>query len=169
VDPNAILPQVYWHRLHAAREAHDLKTEQEFLDKLLALPPDDSDASIEVYRTLIEQGKADQAKAYFEKAYNASWAKLSLMRSDAEELNNIAWLCASCGQRIPDALKYSAEAVARQPEVFAFIDTAAAANAAAKNFTEAARLEKRALSMRPADDFMRQLYDKYEKEAAAHK
>jgi hypothetical protein len=166
VDANATLPEAYWHRLRAARDAHDEKTEQEYLGKLMALPAEDSDASIEVYRTLMSQGKTDQAKKYFETAYDASQKKLELMADDAEELNNIAWLCASCGQRVPEALKYAADAVARQPEVFAFIDTAAAANAAAGNFTEAARLEKRALAMRPADEFMRQQFEKYQKAAA---
>jgi hypothetical protein len=136
---------------------------------LMALPAEDSDASIEVYRTLIAQGKGDQAKAYFEKAYDASQKKLVLMANDAEELNNVAWLCACCGQRVPEALKYSAAAVARDPEVFAFIDTAAAANAAAGNFAEAARLEKHALAMHPADEFMRQQFEKYQKVAASGK
>lgn len=165
VDPNAALAEADWHRLHVARESHDEKGQQEYLAKLMAMPADDSDASIEVYRTLISQGKTDEARAYFIKAYAASQAKLAQSHDDPEELNNLAWLCACCNQHLPEALKLSAQAVARAPDEFAFIDTAAAANAAAGNFAQAAKLEKRALALRPADDFMRHLVEKYEQES----
>src|SRR5207248_9971351 len=108
-------------------------------------------------------GAADEAKAYFETAYRAQKAPLCLRLTAAEALNNLAWLCARCGERADEAVALAGRAMALEPENYAYIDTAASAQFAAGNAPEAARLERRALIMRPCDPFMLRQLETFER------
>jgi tetratricopeptide (TPR) repeat protein len=154
--------QADWHRLHAARASNDLASADKYLAMLVDQPSADSDAATEVVDYLRHKGQTSQADAYFDRAYEAKRAQMQAYNSNAESMNEVAWLCACCDERIPEALRLAMRAVALAPENYAYLDTAASAQFAAGNIEQAIRLEKRALAMRPNDPFMRRQVNRFE-------
>lgn len=155
VNLDGLRSQVAWHRLHAARQAGDKQTAEKLLGDLSDLTTPDSDVAIEVVTDLKSLGRTDEAKAYFDKAYRLQSAPLKAQFKGAEVLNNLAWLCARCGEHANEAVSLAERAMALEPEHYMYLDTAASAQFAAGNPAEAVRLEQRAVNMRPADAFMR--------------
>jgi predicted Zn-dependent protease len=73
-------------------------------------------------------------------------------------MNNLAWLCARCDQKLDEALDLSKQAVAAQPDNAAYIDTLAEVHFRRGDAAEAARLESQALRFKPDDEFMQRQY-----------
>ena len=92
-------------------------------------------------------------------------SKLEVRLEAAKSLNNLAWLCARCGERLDEAVSMSERAMALEPASYENIDTAASAYFAAGDFARAVQLEKRALNMRPCDPFMQRQLARFEKGA----
>jgi tetratricopeptide (TPR) repeat protein len=163
IDPGELELQAISNHLQAARKAGKTPVAQQMLARFINQPAPDSDTAIAVVRDLRASGRKEDADAYFTKSYEIQNAKLSERGDAAKALNNLAWLCSQCGERATEALELSDRAVAMEPENYAYIDTAASAYFAAGNAAEAARLERRALIVRPNDSFMRRQLEKFEK------
>ncbi len=80
----------------------------------------------------------------------------------AEYSNNLAWLCARCGEHLDEAIKLADQALTIEPDNYGYIDTAASAYFAAGHADKAVKLEKRALIMRPNDPFMHRQLQRFE-------
>ena len=154
LEPTVIKNEITWHRLHAARDAHDAVTTEKLLSQLLEIPTPNTSVAIEVVDTLKSQGRRHEALAYFQKAYQLQNDRLAMRLKMANNLNEFAWVCARCGERADEAVKMAQRAIAIEPENYAYIDTAASAYFASGDVGRAIEFEKRALTMRPADQFM---------------
>ena len=89
-------------------------------------------------------------------------AKEQRSSSVAVAMNDLAWFCARTGEHADEAIALADRALGLEPENYAYIDTAASAHFAAGDAAEAARLEKRALLMRPSDVFMQRQLQRFE-------
>jgi len=154
-DPRLPLSStIHRHRLRLAQRAKDDKSAKKELEAILAEPQADPDASIDAIAMLREQGRDDEASRQFERAYSVQKARLAAEPVSAQEMNNLAWLCARCREHVPEAIEMSARATRLAPESHGYWDTAAEAQFAAGNCAEAARFESRALGLKPNDPFM---------------
>jgi tetratricopeptide (TPR) repeat protein len=149
-----LVAQVHWREFRAARTAGDEATMNQKVEALVALSPSESSIALDLVPYLKERGRADDAKAVFNKAYETANAKLAVDPLNPEQLNEVAWLCARCDERIEDAVKMAMRAVSLAPESYAILDTAAEANFRAGNAKKAVELETRALELKPNDKFM---------------
>ena len=98
-------------------------------------------------------GDVAVAKKDYPAAESRYQAVLKLKPAHALALNNIAWLMLE--QKRPGALPFAERAVAAQPNMPALLDTLALAYAADQQLPKAIELQKRTLTMRPEDPFMR--------------
>jgi tetratricopeptide (TPR) repeat protein len=78
-------------------------------------------------------------------------------------VNNLAWLCARCDERLDEALELSSRAIEEMPQNFAYLDTAAEANFRKGNPAKAVELEEFALTFRPKDTFMIEQLERFRK------
>jgi tetratricopeptide (TPR) repeat protein len=143
-------------RVRAARAARDDRLAGQRRDELLkaagGIP--DADAVIEATSYLRGLGRTDEAQKLFERAFVIQEAAAG-DPDTASNLNNLAWLCARCDQRTPDAATMSRRAVAAAPENAGFWDTAAEAAFKIGDAETAIKFEQRAMSLEPNDRFMK--------------
>jgi tetratricopeptide (TPR) repeat protein len=146
--------EVHWHYLRAAKAKNDRAEIDKRLNALIGLMSDDEQIALDVIPTLNELGRTEDANRFFIKPYAALRVALDENPKDTERMNALAWLCAKSGQRLEEALGIVEEALRTQPENYAYLDTAAELNFALGRAEEAVKLEKRALSIKPGDEFM---------------
>jgi tetratricopeptide (TPR) repeat protein len=151
---NDLVAQVHWREFRAARAAKDEKTMNQKVEALITLSPSESSIALDLVPYLKEHGKTDDARAMFNKAFEAAHAKLAVDPMNPEQMNEVAWLCARCDERLDDAVRLATRAVTLAPESYAILDTAAEANFRAGNAKKAVELETRALELKPNDKFM---------------
>ena len=149
-----IRAQIDWHNLCAAQANHDQAQVTRRLDDLVLLKPTDPDLVIEVVPLLRQQGRLADAALLFDGAFTDVKTRLDADPTNPLLLNDAAWLCARCDQRLNDALAWATKAVAATPDDAAILDTLAEVNFHLGRFAEAARLESQAIHLDPQDQFM---------------
>jgi tetratricopeptide (TPR) repeat protein len=157
-----LLAEVHWRYYRAAKQSGDDKEAKKRLDELAKLSPTDASIILRVTSDLKEAGRGDLAKQWFDAAYADARTKLDADRNNVELMNNLAWLCARCGEKIDEAVALSQRAMVIEPENAAYLDTAAEAQFRAGHADEAVRLETRALTLRPGDVFMRAQLERFQ-------
>ncbi len=161
-SPPDLLAEVHWRYLRAAKAAGDEKEAKRCLDELAKLAPADASIILRVATDLKEAGRPDVAKKWFDAAYADAKTHLDADRNNVELMNNLAWLCARCGEKIDEAVSLSQRAIAMEPDNAAYLDTAAEAQFRAGHAEEAVRLETRALTLHPGDTFMRAQLERFQ-------
>jgi tetratricopeptide (TPR) repeat protein len=149
-----IWAEVHWRYLRAAKAKKDRAEIEKRLNALMELMSDDEQIALDVIPALNELGRTEDANRFFIKPYAALRVALDENPKDTERMNALAWLCAKSGQRLEEALGIVQEALRVQSDNYAYMDTAAELNFALGRVEEAVRLEKRALSIKPGDEFM---------------
>ncbi len=151
---NELVAQVHWREFRAARTAKDEATMKKKVEALVALSPSDSSIALDLVPYLKEHGRSEDAAAVFNRAYETANSKLAVDQTNPEQMNEVAWLCARCDEKLETAVKLATQAVALAPENYAILDTAAEANFHAGDAKKAVELETRALELKPNDRFM---------------
>lgn len=149
-----IWAEIHWHYLRAAIAKHDEPEITKQLDQLQRLQPTDAEIVIDIYPLLKQRGQTQAADLAFDSAYGVFLTKLTADPRDPYLLNGIAWLCAECNQKLPDAERWAKLALQTLPENSAIIDTLADIKYHQGQYQEAIRLETHALQLTPGDDFM---------------
>jgi tetratricopeptide (TPR) repeat protein len=156
--------QIDSHKMHIALANNDKRTADKLLHELITIPDPDTDVAIEVVNALKSQDRGEDAENYFNKAYRLQKEKITgVPLKIGENLNNLAWLCARCGERGDEAVAMAKRAMAVDPGNYMYIDTAASAYFVAGDSAKAVELEKSALNMRPRDVFMQRQLEMFEK------
>lgn len=145
--------QIAFLKAKIAQQQKDDAALKQNLADLVELNPQNYDLVIKSTPLLKSIGRESDAVRLFNERFETEKKNLE-GRSDAEDLNNIAWLCSRCDQRLPEALEYAKRAVAIDPDNAAYIDTLADVHFQLGQVEEAIRLESRALLFRPEDAFM---------------
>ena len=140
------------------------KAGSEHLEKLLELKPARADVALEVVPLLKELGRQQEAAELFERAYRLLREAVDADPESAEHMNNLAWLCARCDERLEEAVKLATRALEISPENAAYLDTAAEAHFRTGNRQKAIELETRALKLRPGDEFMLQQLMRFQRQ-----
>jgi tetratricopeptide (TPR) repeat protein len=164
----AMQQEIDWHRLRAARAKGDPIAIRHALDTLIGPPITNPDIANDVVPMLREMGRAEEAKRMFDQAYEALQA-VELERGGDHPMpkNNLAWLCARCGERKGEALRLAEEATRAMPDNAAFVDTLAEAHYLFGHYDEAVRLEAKVVGARPSDRFLKEQLKRFQ--AAADK
>src|SRR5207237_765540 len=121
-----VAQEINWHHLRAARAKGDkAEVERRLADLLGPTPPENPDIANDLVPMLRDAGRAAEAKALFDKVYQALTDNPRLPLDHATTKNNLAWLCARCGERKEEALRLAQEATKLVPDNAAFLDTLA--------------------------------------------
>ncbi len=159
--------QVQWRYLRAYRLLHDRAAMQAHLDKLLDMDQQlqllqkDPGMAADIVPALQELGRTGQANQIFDAAYQSLLDKISSTPADPMPKNNLAWLCACSGKKLDDAVKYSDQAVAQDPEDSACLDTQAEAYFRTGHATQAVQMESKALQFKPNDLYMQRQLQRF--------
>jgi tetratricopeptide (TPR) repeat protein len=156
--------EIHWRRARAAQTRGDVAAAETHARDLVQCLPGNNDLTISAIRWLQETGRNEPAKALFEKVYQIAHDRLvagGLADGEPGANNDLAWLCARCGERLDEAIKLAQAAVDASPETAAYIDTLAEANYRKGNCAEAVRLETKALSLSPDNEFMKKQLQRY--------
>ncbi|HEX3656061.1 MAG TPA: hypothetical protein VHV55_09650 [Pirellulales bacterium] len=87
--------------------------------------PGDVDLPTTLVPLLEAAGRIDAAEQVFERTYQFYQGILRRFPDSSYHLNSAAWLAAVCHRRLDEALKMSQQAVALEPEYWAYLDTLA--------------------------------------------
>jgi tetratricopeptide (TPR) repeat protein len=153
--------QIAVHTARVAQRAGDDKAVRENVEKLLELAPTDSGLVLPAYPLLQSVGRQDDAARLFAGAYAEARLRLEQSPDDPVAMNEIAWLCARCDQKLTEALDLSTRAVAAEPDNASFLDTLAEVNFRMGRANEAVKHETRALELEPDDPFMTKQLERF--------
>ena len=183
-EPNELRAEIAWHDFRAARGvapdvapnvgtdvapgvtpdvAPDPATADERLGELLALRPTTSRVVIDAVAHLKSVGREADAQKLFNHAYAVARKRLDTSPDDPNLMNELAWLCARCRERLDEALDLATRATAISPANASHLDTAAEANFQVARIEEAIRLEKMALELDPGNTFFREQLARFER------
>jgi tetratricopeptide (TPR) repeat protein len=165
---DAINSQVHWSRLTAAKKKNDAEAIKTELDHLVALSPTNADVVQDMVPLLKAAGRDGDAQAAFSRVYGTLRPNLDADPGNAMYMNDLAWFCAQCGERLEEADDLARKAVAAAPHEAAFIDTLAFCEYRLNRFEEAVRFETIALSIDKGDFVMLQALERF-RAAAANK
>ena len=158
-ESNELRAEIAWHDFRAARGS---PLADKHLGEILALQPTTSRVVIDVVPHLKSLGRERDAQRLFNHAYAAARKRLDASPDDANAMNELAWLCARCRERLDEALELATRAIAISPANASHLDTAAEANFQVGRVEEAARLEKMAVELEPTNAFMREQLERFE-------
>jgi tetratricopeptide (TPR) repeat protein len=162
-NPTSVKAQIEWRSARLAQAKGDQAAFTQHLQDAVDIATRGrgdasagSDTVLNLFPLLKSAGQSDKAIDLFNRAYNAERRDLEAASEDVkpELMNNLAWLCARCDQKLDEALELSKQAVAAQPDNAAYIDTLAEIHFRRGDAAEAARLEAQALRFKPDDEFM---------------
>jgi tetratricopeptide (TPR) repeat protein len=156
VPPGEIWAEIYWRYFRAANAQNNEKEVNRRLEQLMELKPTNSEIAIDVVPVLRKKGRDVDANLLFQWAYDEMKKQLDAAPDDPDKLNGVAWLCAKCQRRLPEALADAQKAAALVPNNAAIMDTEAEVNFQLGHPEEALRLETQAARLQPDDDFMKQ-------------
>jgi tetratricopeptide (TPR) repeat protein len=156
-----LVQNVDWHYLRAARASGDQERVAALLDALSGVPIGNPDIANDVVPLLRAAGRNDEARKTFDQVYESLQATYNHSADHPMAKNNLAWLCARCGERKEEALKMALDATRAMPDNAAFLDTLAEAHYQLGHYDEAARLESRVVAARPTDHFLRAQLQKF--------
>ena len=161
-ETSELRAEIAWHDFRAARGS---PAAEKFLGEILALQPTTSRVVIDVVPHLKSVGREPDAQKLFNHAYAAARKRLDAAPDDPNAMNELAWLCARCRERLDEALGLATRAVAISPANASHLDTAAEANFQVGRVEEAVRLEKMAVELEPTNVFMREQLARFESTA----
>jgi tetratricopeptide (TPR) repeat protein len=157
--------QLAWRKAHLAHARGDSTDANRQIDALVKLAPLDHQVLLDAYPVVTALGRLEDAARLFEPVYNESRERLESDPENPTWMNELAWTCARCDQKLDDALKLAEKAVSLEPDNAAFIDTLAEVTFRLGRAEEAAKLEARALELEPGDAFMSKQLERFK---AAH-
>ncbi|MGD0461480.1 MAG: HEAT repeat domain-containing protein [Tepidisphaeraceae bacterium] len=166
VPATAVWAEVYWRYLRAAVAKHDEIQARRRMEQLLELKPTDGDIAIDVVPMLEQRGQNVDSNLLFQWAYDDMKKKLDADPRDPDKLNGIAWLCAECNRKLPEARQWAQQAAALMPNNAAILDTLADTNFRLGRYDEAVRIETQAIQLDPDDAFMRKQVARFRAAAA---
>ncbi len=161
--------EISWHYLRAAKKKGDLIEVQHRLDELAGDVPSNPDIANDVVPMLRELGREKEAKEMFDNVYRTLQQTTATGTDYPMPKNNIAWLCARCGQRKGEALQLAEEATKLMPDNAAYLDTLAEAHFQLGHYEQAAKLEERVVNARPGDRFLREQLERFQQAATKEK
>ena len=126
------------------------------VDELLNFVPTNTDSAIKMVVWLKETNRTPQARKLFTRVYDIAVAHANDHPGHPTLQNDLAWLCARCGENLDKAVEYGESAVKEAPNISAFLDTLAEAKYRTGHADEAIKLETKALELSPDAKFMKE-------------
>jgi tetratricopeptide (TPR) repeat protein len=145
---------IVYRKARQAQARGDTAEANKQIDALVALAPLEHRVLLEACPVVNALGRRDDATKLFAPVYEAARQDLDRNPTVPLEMNNVAWLCAQCDQRLEEALELATQAVKAEPDNSAYLDTLADIQFRLGYAEEAVKLETRALELEPGDPFM---------------
>lgn len=146
--------RIHFHEFLAAKKRGEPAEANRQLNKVLELKPSSMELVLELVPAVRQAGRVEEARDVFERAYAEAKKRLDARPEEPELMNNLAWLCARCDERLEEARALSERSVELAPENPAYLDTLAEIYFRLGHGPRAAELEQRALELQPGDEFM---------------
>jgi len=166
---DAVRSEAHYRYLVHGREKGDQAEVGRRLDQIVALKAAEPSITMELVPMLKQAGRTVDARAMYERCYDIQKRQLADDPANAELKNNFAWFLAHCEEALDEAFKLGSEAVAAEPDNAAYIDTLAEVNFRLGRLDEAVRLARRALELRPDDDFLQKQLRRFESAAKSER
>jgi len=145
------LPPIARHRRLQIAALLGLGKRQEA--KRLASSPEvwaiDADDAIALHRMFVNAGLKEEADHIFRAAYQAQGGAEQGRGLSPGDLNNLAWLCAGCGEKLEQARRYVEKAIKASPCEAVYHDTLAHVLAAQEKLDKAIAMQRRAVALAP--------------------
>jgi tetratricopeptide (TPR) repeat protein len=156
--PAIILSRQLRAAMHDNNKAQITERVTQLLNMQINDPAAAIDINIDIVQGLRKLGRNNEAEHFFQTIYAQPKATLDSKPHSPTDLNNLAWLCARCGEHKSEAYQWASEAIKLIPltddQYAADLDTAAEAAAAVGKWDEAVQHETNALRLLPDDWFM---------------
>jgi tetratricopeptide (TPR) repeat protein len=161
--------EVNWRYMKAAQKSGDRAEVERRLGELMkdVAALGNPDVVNDVVPMLKARGRHAEAKELFERTYQGFKQKIEAAPEQPRDKNNLAWLCARCGENEQEALALAKEASGAAPDNAAFMDTLAEAYFQNGQYDKAVEIEKKVVLLRPGDRFLERQLKRFE--AAAGK
>lgn len=163
----AMWQEINWHYLRAARQRGDMAEVKKRIPDLMNGPLSNPDIANDLVPLLKDLGRPDDAKQVFKRAYDQLQEQLGDRSDHPMPKNNLAWLCARCGENKAEALQWATQATTAMPDNAAFLDTLAEANYQLSYYEKAVEIETRVLRARPNDVFLTRQLQRFRQGPAA--
>jgi tetratricopeptide (TPR) repeat protein len=163
IQLNDVASELAWRSAKISLRNRDDAATKKNLDRLMQLSPTDADMVQSAFAVLKSAGRDGDAQKLFDAAYTQAHQELLQNPDDPILMNQVAWLCARCDQKLPEALDLSSKAAAAEPDSAAILDTFAEVNFRIGHVDEAVKLETQALGFEPDDAFMNKQLQRFRK------
>jgi tetratricopeptide (TPR) repeat protein len=165
--------EVHWRYMKAAQKSGDNAEMYRRLDELMAdaAALGNPDIVNDVVPLLKERARDKEAKELFDRTYQQFKQKIDtgVDMDHPRDKNNLAWLCARCGENKQEALALAKAASAAMPDNAAFMDTLAEAHFQVGEYDKAVEIEKKVVLLRPGDRFLDGQLRRFQDSAAGAK
>ena len=152
----------HFHALRFAVANHrDDDAEHEALE-LVKLAPDDPTFVMPAVPILKATHHAPEAAALFEPAYDALRKELDESPDDPHCLNNLAWMCAVCREKLDDALGFAQRAASIEPRDPNIMDTLAEVYLARGEKSNAIATVQKALELNPGNAYLKKRLEQFD-------
>jgi tetratricopeptide (TPR) repeat protein len=160
--------EVHWRYMKAAQKSGDRDEVDRRLGELMkdVAALGNPDVVNDVVPMLKARGRHAEAKELFERTYQGFKQKIDAAPEQPRDKNNLAWLCARCGENKQEALALAKEASRAMPDNAAFMDTLAEAYFQNGQYDKAVEIEKKVVLLRPGDRFLERQLKRFEAAAA---
>jgi tetratricopeptide (TPR) repeat protein len=158
---NAVRWNVAWRKAKLAHARGQLNEANKHIDELMTLKPLESDDLHNAYNVVKSLGRSDDAQKLFDDAYKAGRERVEQEPANPEGMNNLAWLCARCDQKLGEALELASNAVKEEPDNAAYLDTLAEVQFRIGRAYDAIALETRAIELEPEQPFMKKQLERF--------
>lgn len=149
--------ELHFRNAKIAHAAGDLARANREVAQLVDATPTTPDLTIAFVTWLKQTSRVKEAQTLFKRVYEAEAAALAKVESHkATARNDLAWLCARCGENLDEAVRLAKLATDEAPNIAAFLDTYAEAKYRTGQVEEAIKIETRAAELSPDTKFMKE-------------
>ncbi len=152
----------HFHAMRFAISQHDDHQAEAHALELAKLGTDDPAMVIAAVPILKSEHHPEEAKALFMQAYTSARRGLDDSSDDPRTLNNIAWLCAVCQEKLDEALPLAERAAALDPSDATILDTLAEIHFARGENKQAIDNARRALEINPDSTYLKRQLNRFE-------
>lgn len=155
----------HFHALRFAIAQNDMPEAEKQSLALATLAPEEPAVALAAIPILKSTSHPEEAKQLFEKVYQGLRRDLAESPDDSRRLNNLAWICAVCHERLDDALVVAKHAAELDPNDANILDTLAEVHFQRGERTEAIESIRRAIEKNPENAYFKKQIKRFEESA----
>jgi tetratricopeptide (TPR) repeat protein len=152
----------HYHAMRFALSQKDDATAATEALEIAKLGTDDQDFVIGAVPVLKKTNHSAEASTLFDAGFKSVKATLDESPNDPHRLNNVAWLCAVCRERLDEAQALAEQASTLAPNDANILDTLAEVHIAQERVQDAIAAEQRAVRLQPQNAYLKRRLSEFE-------